>query len=363
MLSSKNFSLDEANASKNKPVHSENNKQWETIKGSFIHVALLTNSMGLDDLNAGGLSKYAHLADGSIDLILVNSISRKDLYRFIKRHAKTKDQLDMPFVKAIRVKEARIRILNGEGGGTGEDTMQSSLHNFYVERDNNMIQQQRAAGSNKQIDHFVAQNSNLIRRNGYGLTKSQNLSDDDEKNEGKNENEQATRAISKKPPISARSAVVSSRRGGSMRNGPTDTGVGMRGSNRKDSENAERPPTEEFIKQNSLMRKSKSIVNFLKENMNMPTKNNNHNRATAKSVSSMHLPNSAKANDNSNNADNEDFDSIDDEYYDENMNDMYNNELSIYDISNNFNSSESLKVVSVWSCDWHLNNLPYMHMK
>jgi hypothetical protein len=58
-----------------------------------MHVAVLANSMCLDDTSAGGLSKYAHLADGSLDLILVEQLSRKDFYRFIKRHAKAKNQV------------------------------------------------------------------------------------------------------------------------------------------------------------------------------------------------------------------------------------------------------------------------------
>lgn len=68
--------------------------EWEIIRGSFMHVAFLTNSMMWDQAPGGGLSKYAHLADGCIDLVLVDQISRKDFYRFIKRHANRKNQVN-----------------------------------------------------------------------------------------------------------------------------------------------------------------------------------------------------------------------------------------------------------------------------
>jgi hypothetical protein len=88
------LSLDQAaRAKSSKKVFDSNNQEWETIKGSFIYVALLANSMVLDDMGSGGMSKYAHLADGSLDLILIDKLSRKDLYRFIKRHANSKNQV------------------------------------------------------------------------------------------------------------------------------------------------------------------------------------------------------------------------------------------------------------------------------
>lgn len=107
------------------------NKHWEIIRGSFIHIAFLTNSTQWNISNGGGLSKYAHLSDGCIDLILVDQVNRKDLYRFIKRHANCKNQvsiyqnnnsvliifffkLSLPFVKSIRIKEAKIKILNAD---------------------------------------------------------------------------------------------------------------------------------------------------------------------------------------------------------------------------------------------------------
>ena len=67
-------------------------KDWKTVNGSFINVELLANAM-LWDVTAGGLSKYGHLGDGFMDLILVDTVPRKDFYRFIKRHTKKKNQV------------------------------------------------------------------------------------------------------------------------------------------------------------------------------------------------------------------------------------------------------------------------------
>lgn len=68
-------------------------EDWEIIRGSFIHIAFLTNSTQWNISSGGGLSKYAHLSDGCIDLVLIDQVSRKDLYRFIKRHANCKNQV------------------------------------------------------------------------------------------------------------------------------------------------------------------------------------------------------------------------------------------------------------------------------
>ncbi len=72
--------------------HEENSDDWKTVSGSFIHMSLLSNAM-LWDATSGGLSKYGHLGDGYMDLILVDAVSRKDFYRFLKRHTKKKNQV------------------------------------------------------------------------------------------------------------------------------------------------------------------------------------------------------------------------------------------------------------------------------
>lgn len=67
--------------------------EWEVIRGAFVHIAFLSNATLWDVASGGGLSKYGHLGDGFIDLILVDQVSRKDFYRFLKRHTNLKDQV------------------------------------------------------------------------------------------------------------------------------------------------------------------------------------------------------------------------------------------------------------------------------
>ena len=40
-----------------------------------------------------GLSKYSHIADGCLDLILTKEVDRKDFIRFMKRHGNAKNQV------------------------------------------------------------------------------------------------------------------------------------------------------------------------------------------------------------------------------------------------------------------------------
>lgn len=77
-----------------KDYSDENSQDWKTVSGSFIHIALLTNYMLWDQAAGGGLSKYGHLGDGFMDLILVDVVSRKEFYRYIKRHANRKNQVN-----------------------------------------------------------------------------------------------------------------------------------------------------------------------------------------------------------------------------------------------------------------------------
>lgn len=89
-------SLDEIHQNLSSTINykQKNYENWEIISGQFIHVAFLTNSTQWNASPGGGLSKYAHLADGCIDLILVDQISRKELYRFAKRHSNYKNQVN-----------------------------------------------------------------------------------------------------------------------------------------------------------------------------------------------------------------------------------------------------------------------------
>lgn len=45
------------------------------------------------DIAPQGLSKFTHLSDGNIDLVLVKKCDRKDFIRFLRRHGNSKNQV------------------------------------------------------------------------------------------------------------------------------------------------------------------------------------------------------------------------------------------------------------------------------
>uniref|UniRef100_A0AAV2IYB1 Ceramide kinase C-terminal domain-containing protein n=1 Tax=Knipowitschia caucasica TaxID=637954 RepID=A0AAV2IYB1_KNICA len=55
-----------------------------------------------------GLSPSAHLADGTVDLILVHECSRVDFFKHLLRHTNKDDQFDHLFVEVHRVKKFRF---------------------------------------------------------------------------------------------------------------------------------------------------------------------------------------------------------------------------------------------------------------
>ncbi|XP_048466364.1 ceramide kinase isoform X2 [Rhincodon typus] len=85
----------------------EEQQQWKVIKGKFLAV----NSMNMScacPKSPKGLSPAAHLADGTIDLILVHKCSRLSFLRHLIRHTNNDDQFDHAFVEVHRVKEFKF---------------------------------------------------------------------------------------------------------------------------------------------------------------------------------------------------------------------------------------------------------------
>lgn len=67
-------------------------QQWKTLQDRYLHVAVLTNA-GLWSLAPQGLSKFGHLADGLLDLLLIEETSRREFIRSIKRNGNSKNQV------------------------------------------------------------------------------------------------------------------------------------------------------------------------------------------------------------------------------------------------------------------------------
>lgn len=82
---------------------------WRSRKLDFLNIGLFTLP-GRSELAPRGMSKYTHLNDGVIDLVLVKDTPRKEFVRMLKRLTNAKNQFDFPFVEVLRVKEVRFRL-------------------------------------------------------------------------------------------------------------------------------------------------------------------------------------------------------------------------------------------------------------
>ncbi|XP_074658798.1 ceramide kinase-like protein [Tubulanus polymorphus] len=83
-------------------------QDWKKLQGPYINVSIMSNP-GRCQMAPRGFSKYAHLADGYMDLIVVTSTDRKSFLRFLKRHGNYKNQFEYPFVEVHRVKEVKFK--------------------------------------------------------------------------------------------------------------------------------------------------------------------------------------------------------------------------------------------------------------
>ncbi len=67
-------------------------KNWKVLQQNYFQVAVLTNA-NLWSFAPQGLSKFSHIADGLLDLILIEPTSRRDFVRYLKRNGNSKNQV------------------------------------------------------------------------------------------------------------------------------------------------------------------------------------------------------------------------------------------------------------------------------
>ncbi len=65
---------------------------WKSLKGDYVNVSIFTLP-GRSNLAPLGMSKYTHLNDGSLDLILVKNTERREFVRYLRRHGNHKNQV------------------------------------------------------------------------------------------------------------------------------------------------------------------------------------------------------------------------------------------------------------------------------
>ncbi|XP_069766072.1 ceramide kinase isoform X2 [Narcine bancroftii] len=93
--------------SKFKSLNSEEHQPWKVIKGKFLAINLANLSCACPK-SPKGLSPAAHLADGTMDLIVVRKCSRFSFLRHLIRHTNSSDQFDFPFIEVYRVKRLKF---------------------------------------------------------------------------------------------------------------------------------------------------------------------------------------------------------------------------------------------------------------
>ncbi|CAF1000555.1 unnamed protein product [Adineta steineri] len=84
-------------------------KNWKTLYHNYLQVAVLTNA-NLWSFAPQGLSKFGHIGDGLLDLVLIETVNRKEFLRYIKRNGNSKNQHELPFTNIIKVKEIEIEL-------------------------------------------------------------------------------------------------------------------------------------------------------------------------------------------------------------------------------------------------------------
>ncbi|CAF3109817.1 unnamed protein product [Rotaria sp. Silwood2] len=111
-----------SSAGKNLNQPNEKEKNWKILQNEYLQVAILTNA-NLWSFAPQGLSKFGHLANGLLDLILIEPVVRKEFLRYVRRNGNSKDQFELPFAKLIKAKEVEIEL-------------KSSIDNFFNEISN-----------------------------------------------------------------------------------------------------------------------------------------------------------------------------------------------------------------------------------
>ncbi|CAF1157119.1 unnamed protein product [Adineta ricciae] len=84
-------------------------KNWKVMQNTLLEAAVFTNA-NLWSFAPQGLSKFGHIADGFLDLVVIDAVNRKEFLRYVKRNGNSKNQYDLSFTNIIKVKEVEIEL-------------------------------------------------------------------------------------------------------------------------------------------------------------------------------------------------------------------------------------------------------------
>ncbi|CAG5134609.1 unnamed protein product [Candidula unifasciata] len=180
-------SLNESFASNNSSlIDLHQDSPWQTLKGKYMNVGLFVLP-GLCDLAPQGLSKFTHLNDGVIDLVLVRDVEKKEFVRHLRRHGNSKNQFDFPFIEIHKVTEVRFRprfLL-----GWNYNNHEFNEIRYQMEREESKTQHQKSVEIISDLGH----NKNFQRSKSVDII---DISDDGESYEKEdNENDGELKAV------------------------------------------------------------------------------------------------------------------------------------------------------------------------
>ncbi|RUS88047.1 hypothetical protein EGW08_004213 [Elysia chlorotica] len=114
---------------------------WKIVKGKYMNVGLFAIP-GRTKMAPQGHSKYTHLSDGTVDLILVKETERKEFVRHLRRHSNSKNQNDFPFIEVVKAKEVRFRPRYPTGWNYNDHDF--SEIKYQMEREGSQMQNQES---------------------------------------------------------------------------------------------------------------------------------------------------------------------------------------------------------------------------
>uniref|UniRef100_A0A2C9LK89 DAGKc domain-containing protein n=1 Tax=Biomphalaria glabrata TaxID=6526 RepID=A0A2C9LK89_BIOGL len=133
------------------------NNPWRSLKGKYLNVGLFTLP-GISDYAPQGFSRYTHLNNGVIDLVLIKDVEKKEFVRHLRRFGNTKDPFDFPFVEMYRVKELRFRPRYPTGWNYNDHDFNEIK--YQMSREASQLQVKKSVEVINDLDHITNHDNN-----------------------------------------------------------------------------------------------------------------------------------------------------------------------------------------------------------
>ncbi|KAH9489706.1 hypothetical protein Btru_037467 [Bulinus truncatus] len=157
------------------------NNPWRSLKGKYLNVGLFALP-GMSYFAPQGISRYTHLNNNVVDLILIKDVERKEFVRHLRRFGNIKDPFDFPFIEIFRVKEVRFRPRYPKGWNYNDHDF--SEIKYQMSREASQLQSKKSLEVIDDLDY----NIDLKKRHiidAISLSDEEETNDEDEKEKQK----------------------------------------------------------------------------------------------------------------------------------------------------------------------------------